>query len=271
MKNRPLSISLFFSAILLYALLTLPSTGFAQGSDEASALKARRHKVKVLAEYPHSTKSYTQGLFFYDGHLWETTGQYGESCLIKWNLETGKWLRKWRFKKRFFVEGSCVLNGWFYILTWMEHTCFVFNLESPQAKLKEIGRASYPTEGWGLTTDGNQLIMSDGSSFLMFMDKNSFYCNSKVQVTLDGKPLEYLNELEWVNGKIWANVYLTDDIVIIDPQTGTVTDVIDCKGILPERLKTKTTDVLNGIAMDPSDGSIYITGKYWPKLYRISY
>ena len=257
--------------ILALAALLFPLASFSQTGKADKDVKARRHKVKVLAEYPHDTKSYTQGLFFYDNHLWETTGQYGESCLNKLDLKTGKWKRKWKFQKRFFVEGSCVIDDRFFILTWMEHTCFVFSLQNPENKLKEIGRASYPTEGWGLTTDGQRLIMSDGSSNLYFMDKSSFYCTSKLKVTLDGKPLDYLNELEYIDGKVWANVYLTDEIVIIDPKTGVVTDVIDCKGILPERLRTKTTDVLNGIAQDPSDGSIYITGKYWPKLYKITY
>ena len=257
----------FLTAILAVALLA-PLSALSQDKSDP---KARRHKVKVLAEYPHDTKSYTQGLFFYDGYLWETTGQKGESCLNMLDYKTGKWKRKWKFQDRYFIEGSCVVNDRFFILTWEEHTCFVFSLKNPQNMLKEIGWASYPTEGWGLTTDGKRLIMSDGSSSLYFRDPASFYCNSTLKVTLDGKPLIYLNELEWVKGKIWANVYLTDDIVIIDPETGYVTDVIDCKGLLPENLKTKATDVLNGIACDPSDGSIYVTGKYWPKLYKITY
>ena len=254
-------------SLLLALVLLIPVSALSQDN----VVKARRHKVKVLAEYPHDTKSYTQGLFFYDGHLWETTGQYGESCLNKLDLKTGKWKRKWKFIRKYFVEGSCVLDDRFFILTWMEHTCFVFSLDNPENKLKEIGRPSYPTEGWGITTDGKRLIMSDGTSFLYFRDKSSFYSTSKIRVTLDGKPVEYLNELEWINGKIWANVYTTDDIVIIDPETGVVTDVIDCKGIIPEKLTTKATDVLNGIAFDPSDGSVYVTGKYWPRLYKITY
>lgn len=252
--------------ILVATAILLPVLASAQ-----DAPKARRHKVKVLAEYPHDTKSYTQGLFFYDGYMWETTGQKGESCLNMLDYKTGKWKRKWKFNRRYFIEGSCVVNDRFFILTWEEHTCFVFSLKNPENKLKEIGRASYPTEGWGLTTDGKRLIMSDGSSQLYFRDPASFYCNSTIKVTLDGKPLHNLNELEWIDGKIWANVYLTDDIVIIDPETGYVTDVIDCTGILPARLTNKATDVLNGIAYDPSDKSIYVTGKYWPRLYKISY
>ncbi|MBE6245639.1 MAG: glutaminyl-peptide cyclotransferase [Bacteroidales bacterium] len=253
--------------ILLALLLLIPVSALSQDN----VVKAKRHKVKVLAEYPHDTKSFTQGLFFYDGYMWETTGQKGESCLNMLDYKTGKWKRKWKFNSRYFIEGSCVVNDRFFILTWEEHTCFVFSLKNPENKLKEIGRASYPTEGWGLTTDGKRLIMSDGSSSLYFRDPGSFYCNSTLKVTLDGKPLPYLNELEWIKGKIWANVYTTDDIVIIDPETGVVTDVIDCKGILPEKLTTKATDVLNGIAFDPSDGSVYVTGKYWPRLYKITY
>ncbi|MBQ1886209.1 MAG: glutaminyl-peptide cyclotransferase [Bacteroidales bacterium] len=256
------------SILILLLGLILPLSAMSQ---DKGTVKARKHKVKMLAEYPHDTKSYTQGLFFYDNYLWETTGQYGESCLNMLELKTGKWKRKWKFQRKYFIEGSCVLEDRFFILTWMEHICFVFSLKNPENKLKEIGRPSYPTEGWGLTTDGKRLIMSDGSSFLYFMDKSSFYCTSKIRVTKDGKPVDFLNELEWVDGKIWANVYLTDDIVIIDPETGIVTDYIDCTGLLPDKLRTKTTDVLNGIARDPSDGSIYVTGKYWPRLYKISY
>ena len=256
---------------VLGILISTVSVSSAQNKNSDKVIKAKRHNVKVLAEYPHNTKSYTQGLFFHNGELWESTGQYGESCLLKNDLKTGKWLRKWRFHRRYFIEGSCILNNNFYILTWTEHICLIYSLNNPENKLKEVGRVSYPTEGWGITTDGKKLIMSDGSSRLYFRDPASFYCTSTLNVTLDGKPLEYLNELEWINGKIWANVYLSDNIMIIDPESGVVTDVINCSGILPNNLKTKQTDVLNGIAYNPVDGSIYITGKYWPRLYKISY
>ena len=232
--------------------------------------KAKMHKVKVLAEFPHDIGSYTQGLFFLDGQLWETTGQYGQSHLIMVNLQTGKWIRKWKFNKKYFIEGSCAFGQNLYILTWMEHICFVYTLNNPEKKLKEVGKASYPTEGWGITTDGKNIIMSDGSSQLYFMDPASLYCTSRLNVTLNGKPLEYINELEWIDGKIWANVYLSDNIVIIDPATGVVTDIIECANILPQKLRTKATDVLNGIAYNPLDKSIYITGKYWPRLYKIA-
>ena len=118
---------------LLARVLLIPVSALSQDN----VVKARRHKVKVLAEYPHDTKSYTQGLFFHDGHLWETTGQYGESCLNKLDLKTGKWKRKWKFIRKYFVEGSCVLDDRFFILTWMEHTCFVFSLDNPDNKLRK--------------------------------------------------------------------------------------------------------------------------------------
>ena len=124
-------------------------------------------------------------------------------------------------------------------------------------------------EGWGLTTDGVNLIMSDGSSSLFVKNPDNFADISEIKVTMDGKPIDYLNELEYINGEIWANVYLTDNIVIINPKTGIVRAVVDCKGLLPQSLRSSKTDVLNGIAYDVKSGKIYLTGKYWPKLYSI--
>lgn len=228
-----------------------------------------RSKVKVIAEYPHDPSSYTQGLFFRDGLLYESAGQYGQSHFIISNPLTGKVLRKWRFQAKYFLEGSCMVDKNIYILTWQEHKCFVYNLENAKSKFKKIGEAQYIGEGWGLASDGQSLIMSDGSDKLRFLDPSNFYCIKTLSVTLNGKPLSMVNELEYIDGKIWANVYLTDNIVIINPLSGVVERIIDCSGLLPDNLKTSKTDVLNGIAYNPLDGSVYITGKYWPRLYRI--
>ncbi len=236
---------------------------------------AKRVRVKVLQEYPHNVKSYTQGLFFHNGIMYESTGQYGESKFLIVNYKSGKIFRQWIFPNKYFIEGSCYLNGRLYILTWQENKCFVYKLP-PHKKvtdndLERIGEINYRGEGWGITTDGKQLIMSDGSSYLSFLDPDSFYCFNKIQVTLDGKPIDYLNELEFINGKIWANVYGSDAIVIINPDSGVIEVLIDCRDLLPESLKTAKTDVLNGIAYNPEDNGVYVTGKYWPLLYKISY
>lgn len=224
--------------------------------------QVKRYKVEVLQEYPHDTKSYTQGLFFEGGQLYESTGQYGESTFRKVDIATGEALERLDFAKKYFIEGSCVLNGKLYILTWTNKLAFVYDF----ASMKYEASYSYPREGWGLTTDGQQLIASDGSSNLIFMDEK-FRLVKRLKVTLKGRPIRFLNELEYIDGRIWANVYTTDMILIIDPSNANVEAVVDCSGILPKKLRTKHTDVLNGIAH--YDGHTYITGKYWPRLYEI--
>ena len=151
-----------------------------------------------------------------------------------------------------------------YILTWESRTAFVFDAKTLEFKTSW----KYPREGWGLTHDGKNLIASDGSSVLHFMDEN-FKSERKVVVKLEDRPVRWLNELEYIDGKIWANVYTSDEIVIIDPKDGRVEGVIDCRGLLPKELRTPDTDVLNGIAYDEKTGKIYLTGKNWPKLYEI--
>ena len=226
--------------------------------------KPKEYGIKVVKEYPHDETSYTQGLFFQGDHLIETTGQKGESTLRKVDLKTGKALKRFDFDRKYFLEGSVELNGKIFILTWLNKVAFIYDASS----LEYLQTFSYPREGWGLTTDGTQLIASDGSSKLFFMDER-FQLKKTLQVRLDGKPLRALNELEWIGGKVWANVYLTDMIVVIDPQTGNVEAKIDCTGLLPQALRDEYTDVLNGIAFNPADGKLYLTGKYWKRLYEV--
>ena len=226
--------------------------------------KVKEYKLEVVAEHPHDTDSYTQGLFFNEGQMYESTGQYGLSTFRKVDLKTGKALQRLDFNDDYFVEGSVMFEGNLYILTWTSRKAFVYDAQTLEYK----STWKYPREGWGLTHDGKHLIASDGSANLYFMDGN-FAQKRKQMVTLEGRPVRFLNELEYIDGKIWANVYTTDSIVIINPKDGKVTGLIDCTGLLPKSFYEPSTDVLNGIAYDEKTGKIYLTGKNWPRLYEV--
>lgn len=230
-----------------------------------SSGQIKNYTYTVVAVYPHDAQAYTQGLFIYDGVLYESTGQYGQSSLRKVDLKTGRILNIIPLSKQYFGEGSCVLNNKIYCLTYMEQTVFVYDLS-----FKRIGEFHYPGEGWGLTTDGTYLIMSNGSSVLYFINPENFSEVRSINVTYNGSALPMLNELEYINGEIWANVYTENHLVRIDPASGKVTGVIFLNNLLPASLRTRNTDVLNGIAYDAATSKIYVTGKNWPKLYEIT-
>ncbi len=229
----------------------------------SSHAQVKEYRLKVVQEYPHRADAYTQGLFFQEGVLYETTGQYGQSSIRTVDLATGEPTALKKLNKKYFGEGSVILDGVLYVLTWTNKVAFKYDA----ASLSYLSTVSYPREGWGITTDGRQLIASDGSATLYFLDKD-LRVQRKQQVTLNGRPLRNLNELEWIDGKVWANVYTTDSIVIINPKDGKVEALVDCTGLLPQELRSWETDVLNGIAVD-AQGHIYLTGKNWPRLYRV--
>ena len=229
-----------------------------------SGSEVKRYRLEVVAEYPHDTQSYTQGLFFDNGQLYESTGLNGKSTFRVVDLQTGKALKRLDFDKKYFVEGSVMFDGNLYIMTWQNRVVFIYDAETLEYKSTH----RYSRQGWGITSDGKQLIASDGTANLYFMDGN-LKLDRKMLVTLNDKPVMWLNELEYIDGRIWANVYTSDEIVIINPRTGKVEGVIDCSGLLPRKLHSDTTDVLNGIAFNPADGKIYLTGKNWPKMYEV--
>ena len=231
----------------------------------AHAQPPRQYTYKVVKSYPHDRNAYTQGLLFHEGILYESSGQYGYSNLRKINLATGKVLQALNIPRQYFAEGACILNDKLYLLTWQEYTCFVYDART----FKQLGAFQYPTQGWGLTSNGAQLIMSDGTATLYFRHPDTFAEQRRITVRNDNKPVQYLNELEYINGEIWANVYTTNQIVRIDPNDGTVTGVIDLTNLLPRNLRTAKTDVLNGIAYDKANKRLVVTGKNWPKLYEI--
>lgn len=229
-----------------------------------SDAKVKMYGIEVVAEYPHDTDAYTQGLYFDEGKLYESTGLHGKSTFRKVDLESGEVIKRLDFDKKYFVEGSVRFKDNIYILTWDSRIAFVYDAKTLEYK----SSWKYPREGWGLTTDGRQLIASDGSANLYFLDEN-FAQKDKKLVTIENRPVRWLNELEYIDGKVWANVYTTDEIVIINPKTGKVEGVVDCRGLLPKSLRKPSTDVLNGIAYNPDTRKIYLTGKNWPKLYEI--
>lgn len=219
----------------------------------------------VRNTYPHSVESYTQGLQYIDGTLWEGTGQYGKSLLQTIDLATGRCDVKLQLPATEFGEGITVLGDRIYQLTWTNNVVHIYDRHT----LDKIREYTYTGEGWGLTSDGTLLYMSDGTETLRVIDPATFRQEKSIPVTYEGQPVRLLNELEWIEGRIWANVYTTDQIVIINPESGRVEGVVDLTGLLPQEERTPQTDVLNGIAYDEATGRIFVTGKHWPKLYEI--
>lgn len=220
---------------------------------------------EVVRSYPHDPHAFTEGLFILDGRLFESTGK-APSSIREVRLETGEVLRSRQLSRRYFGEGIVALNGRLFSLTWQDEVGFVWNLED----FAPLGRFSYPGEGWSLTTDGRRLIMSDGTARLRFLDPETLAETGSVGVTADGVPVDQLNELEWVDGEILANIWQTDRIARIDPETGRVKAFIDLTGLLPhDPSMDPNDDVLNGIAWDAVGHRLFVTGKDWPSLFEI--
>lgn len=227
--------------------------------------KPIQYTYKVKAVYPHSATAYTQGLYWHDGFLWEGTGQYGQSALRKVDLYSGEAVAGAPLERHYFGEGIALLGGRIYQATWTDGKVFVYDAQS----LDLLKTISYDGEMWGLTTDGEKLYMSDGSHEIHVINPDGFIKERSFPVSVGRRPLHEINELEWIDGRIWANIYMSDSIVIIDPDTGEVEGIVDLQGILPDADRTIYTDVLNGIAYDAAGGRIFVTGKNWNKLFEI--
>ena len=222
-------------------------------------------RYKVVNTYPHDPRAYTQGLFFYDGELIESTGQKGESTLRRVELKTGKVLQSVNLDSKYFGEGATLIDGKIYQLTWTSRKGFVYDPKT----FNLIRTFDYLTQGWGLTTVGEKLVMSDGSNILYFLEPESFTEGKRIEVFDNTGPVHQLNELEYINGKIWANVYQTERVVILNPLTGEVEAEIDFTGLLKDSDKHRNIDVFNGIAWDEKGKRLFVTGKYWPKLFEV--
>ena len=223
---------------------------------------------RVVARLPHDTMAFTQGLLVYRGHLLESTGLEGRSSLREVDAATGRVLRRAELPSNEFGEGIAVLDGRIYQLTWKSHHGLVYDAKT----LAPVDSFRYDGEGWGLTTDGTQLYLSDGTSTIRVVNPDGFRVVRTIRVTEAEQPVHMLNELEWVNGELWANVYWTGLIARIDPGSGRVVGWVDVRRLLPEALSKRLDDrggVANGIAYDSSTAKLLVTGKYWPHVFQI--
>jgi glutamine cyclotransferase len=220
----------------------------------------------VKQTYPHDPQAFTQGLFFKDGHLFEGTGLKGQSSIRKVQLETGKVLQKRDIAEEFFGEGITPVGNDIAGLTWTSHVGFIYDGKTFAMKR----RFNYAGEGWGLATDGSNVYMSDGTPAIRILDPKTFAEIRRIQVSAEGRPIPSLNELEWVEGQLFANIWGTDVIARIDPASGKVVGWIDMTGLKdPKWEGMGTDDVLNGIAYDAKKRRLFVTGKHWPKLFEI--
>jgi glutamine cyclotransferase len=224
------------------------------------------YTYQIVHTYPHDIGAFTEGLFYLNGFLYEATGKNGESSIRKVKLETGEVLQKRDLSENYFGEGIINWKDNLYELTWQNHVGFIYDLNTFAPK----GQFNYPGEGWSFTKDDHRIIMDDGTPEIRFWNPETLEETGRITVTADGQPVKDLNELEWVKGELFADIWETDRIARIDPKTGKVVGWIDCTGLLAPAERTPGSDsVLNGIAYDAKGDRLFVTGKNWPKLFEI--
>ena len=244
-------------AVVLFVLVFSPvSNSSAQTSQT----------YRIVHTYPHDQQAFTQGLFYADGHLYESTGKEGRSSLREEDLETGRILRMQLVSDKYFAEGLTDWKNTLVQLTWQSHIAFVYD----RSTFRLLRTFSYNGEGWGLTHDAKSLILSDGTATLRFFDPETFHETRRITVKDNGKPVKELNELEYIHGEIYANIWHADRIARISPATGRVVGWIDLKGLMPRSQLTDDEAVLNGIAYDGGHDRLFVTGKLWPKIFEIT-
>ena len=269
----------------LLALLLLPALGFAcsdsrhtseqpkNGAPQSTpapkeipaAPEPNYYRATVIRALPHDNTCYTQGLEIHDGILYETGGLLGRSSVRKIDMNSWKTLHITKLPPEVFGEGVTLLDGKLFVLTWRDGRCLMYDPKT----LNLLGEMPYRGEGWGLCNDGESLIMTNGTSTITFLSPTDFHVRRTISVFDKSRPLEMLNEVEYINGEIWANVYQTDNIVRINPQTGVINGWVDAADLLAENDRNAGAEVLNGIAYDPKSKGVYLTGKYWPKLFEV--
>ena len=255
----------FFMTLVATAVVVACGSQTQKSASVPQVVQPVEYSYVIKNVYPHSPKSYTQGLQFVDGVMWEGTGEYGRSEINTYTLGDEKPQTQITLPRSEFGEGITLLGDKLYQLTWESHVCHVYDV----ATGKKLCDFRYAGEGWGLTSDGEKLFMSNGSANIYKLNPETFSREATITVTLRGEPVRFINELEWIDGKIWANVYTTDRVLIIDPKTGVVEGMIDFTGLLKEEDVSDNTDVFNGIAYDATTKRIFVTGKNWNKLFEV--
>lgn len=250
------------TAVVLLLMLAAGVAALLAGNDRS---RVPVWGYEVMAAYPHDPTAFCQGLVVHNGILYEGTGQYGRSSLREVDLETGRVMKQFPLDRQFFGEGITLFGDSIYQLTWKSRRAFVFDRDT----LEYRKTLQYRGEGWGLTNDGTHLIMSDGSATLRFLDPQSFQEVRRITVREGRRRIERLNELEYVNGEIFANIWYSDSIARISPKDGRILGWIDLRSLWPRSQRPDREDVLNGIAYEPSTGRLFVTGKNWPRLYHI--
>jgi len=259
-----LTARLAFSGLALAGLACLAALLLIGADDQQQRVPA--DAAQIVRVYPHDSTAFTEGLFFQDGHLYESTGQVGHSSIRKVTLETGKVVREVIVPAPYFGEGIIAWGKQIISLTWQHQTGFRWTLDG----FRKIGKFAYPGEGWALTSDGKAIIMSDGTPELRFLDPVTLKEQRRLRVTLNGRPLAKINEIEYVEGEILANIWQTNYIVRIDPVSGKVIAAIDLSALTQSVNPTDSNAVPNGIAWDADHRRLFVTGKLWPVLFEIS-
>ena len=262
MKTEAKKKSQTFSIIVFLVFLLLAGTIYIIYTNSSD--KHPFYTYEIVNTFSHDHEAFTQGLVYEDGFLYEGTGLNGNSSIRKVEFETGKVLQRYDLPDEYFGEGITIFNDKIIQLTYQSKVGFVYDKNT----FELLDRFQYPTEGWGITHDGVHLIMSDGTPTLYFLDTKTYEQVSNLSVYYNGSLLWRLNELEYINGKIYANIWQTDNVAIIDPKSGQVTNVIDLKGLL-STAERRNAEVLNGIAYDSKNKRLFVTGKLWPKLFEI--
>jgi len=242
---------------------TPPATNISTGNAPVEEVPV--YTYEVVNSWPHNSNSFTQGLVYHGDHLYESTGQYGSSILCRVDLKSGKIQKKVDVDREYFAEGMTILGDKVFQLTWQSQRGFVYDLKDFKRRIE----FTYEGEGWGLTNDGRSLIMSDGTNRLRFLDPTTFRVLRTIEVYDQGEPLSELNELEYIKGEIYANIWHSEKIVRIDPNSGKILAWIDLTGLRRPEDGTHSDNVLNGIAYDEKNDRLFVTGKRWSRIYEI--